>query len=90
LGANGLLFSVRGKSRPAYLSGLSVIFPDGHPELRHFGDTVKLSAGWLSQPFFSFLFFFPFAEVVRVHLHREHLHNLLGKGQMTLRMRSVN
>ena len=42
--------------RPAYLSGL--IFPDRHPELWHSGDTVKLSAGWLSQPDF-FLFLIP-------------------------------
>ena len=38
--------------RPAYLSGLSVIFPDRHPELRHPGDMVKLSmAGQVSQIF---------------------------------------
>ena len=36
--------------RPAYLSGLSVIFLERHPELPHSGDTVKLSAGWPSQP----------------------------------------
>ena len=43
-------------NRPAYLSDLSVIFLDRHPELQHSGDTVKLSAGWPSQPDF---FFFP-------------------------------
>ena len=41
--------------RPAYRSGLSVIFPEIHLEVRHSGDTVKLSAGWPSQPdFFDF------------------------------------
>ena len=32
-----------GALRPAYLSGLSVIYPDRHPELWHSGDMVKLS-----------------------------------------------
>ena len=76
--AHGIhMFQSGEKCRPAYLSGLSVIFPDRHPELWHSGDTVKLSADWPSQPDF---LIFSFAKVVRVRLHREHLHNLLGKG----------
>ena len=36
--------------RPAYLSGLSTIFPDKHPKLRHSGNRVKPSAGRLNDP----------------------------------------
>ena len=36
--------------RPAYHSGFSAIFLDRHLKLQHSRDTVKLSAGWPSQP----------------------------------------
>ena len=44
---------------------------------------------WLAESA-RYIFFFSFAKVIRVCLHWEHLHNLLGEGRMTLRMHSVS